>query len=282
MAPLRSFHERFQIEVGLDESKRRFVNRAMNYFNSDLFGEHYDFFQVQRLCRAIADALGEQFYRTSWPAKPDVSKYIKGEFYRCVQALEVVYEKMPSTQHKGVMTEFIHRVLSQSEVDLGIRWDHGRFIRAGAELLDEHLVNDPLNWLRDDSSLRAVLTPFEKGLSHFLQGQKDPGLLEDATANMYQALEALAHIVTERKEKDLSANRELFLRQVGASEAYKPILKGYIDYANKMGRHARRGEPKPKLLTAEVESFIYLTGLFIRMSILARRPQPSATPPEMR
>src|SRR5882724_8038685 len=95
----------------------------------------------------------------------------------------------------------IQRLLDASEVDLGIRWENGRFIRSGAALLDEGLVNNPLRWLRS-SGYEAVRTPFEKGLSHFLHASKRPELLTDVVTDMYESLEALAKIVTGRPDKD--------------------------------------------------------------------------------
>jgi hypothetical protein len=84
---------------------------------------------------------------------------------------------------------------------------------------------------------------------------------------MYEALEALAKIVTGRPDKDLSANRELFIKKVKASDEYKQLLKDYIDYANKFRHAVKEGESRPKLTEKEAESFIYLTGLFIRLAI---------------
>ena len=83
---------------------------------------------------------------------------------------------------------------------------------------------------------------------------------------MYEAVEALAKIVTERP-KDLSANAELFISKVNVSDHYKILLKDYVAYAHKF-RHAedRRGA-RPMPSRAEVESFIYLTGLFIRLAV---------------
>jgi hypothetical protein len=77
-----------------------------------------------------------------------------------------------------------------------------------------------------------VRTPFEKGLTHFLYAAKRPEVLADVVTDMYESLEALTKIVTGRSDKDLSANREMFLAKVKASDEYKKLLKHYIDYAN--------------------------------------------------
>jgi hypothetical protein len=165
-----------------------------------------------------------------------------------------------------MLIALIESVLKESEVDLGIRWRNEKFIKSGAELLDQKLVNDVLHWLRD-KTYKDVLTPYEKGLRHFLEAEKRPELLSDAITDIYEALEALAKIITNRPNSDLSANAERFISAVNASEAYKKLLKEYIDYANRF-RHAPRPErPRPTPSVHEVESFIYLTGIFIRLAI---------------
>ena len=84
---------------------------------------------------------------------------------------------------------------------------------------------------------------------------------------MYEAVEALAKIVTGRPNKDLSANAELFISKVKASDHYKKLLKEYIAYANEF-RNAEQGPgTRPVASRAEVESFVYLSGLFIRLAV---------------
>jgi ABC-type transporter Mla subunit MlaD len=53
---------------------------------------------------------------------------------------------------------------------------------------------------------------------------------------VYEALEAQAKAVTGRTDKDLSANRGLFIKAVQASEPYKELLKNYVEYANQVAR----------------------------------------------
>jgi hypothetical protein len=77
----------------------------------------------------------------------------------------------------------------------------------------------------------------------------------------------LSKLVTGREGKDLSRNAELFVRSINASEHYKQILKDYISYANEFRHAAKLGGVRPNLSLREVESFVYLTGLFIRLAI---------------
>jgi len=155
--------------------------------------------------------------------------------------------------------------LGKAEVDLGVKWENGLFYPSGAKLLDERLVNDSLGWLRDKKH-RNVLDPFEKALRHLLEARKRPELAGDVVTDMYEALEALAGVLTGRAEKDLSANQELFIKAVKASDAYKKLLKDYIEYAN-LFRHAEKeNKPRPKITLEEAESFVYLTGVFVRLA----------------
>jgi hypothetical protein len=100
-----------------------------------------------------------------------------------------------------------------------------------------------------------------------LESEKKPHLLSDVITDMYESIEALSKIITSRETKDLSGNAELFIKNIKASEHYKQILKDYIAYANQFRHASRREEERPKLSVAEVESFVYLTGLFVRLAI---------------
>ena len=140
------------------------------------------------------------------------------------------------------------------------------FVRTGAMLLDLHLVNEPLRWL-SDPKYTAVYTPFEKGLGHFLESANKPQLLQDVITDMYESVEALSKITIGRSNRDLSANAELFVSAIKASTEYKAILKDYVSYANRFRHAASDLTPRPALTDTEVESFIYLTGLFIRLAM---------------
>ncbi len=105
------------------------------------------------------------------------------------------------------------------------------------------------------------MEPFERGLSHYLEDR-----LSDTVTDMYEALEALARIATGR-DRELSGNREMFVSRVRASDYYKQLLRDYITYANQYRHAAQQNRPRPPLSEPEVEAFVYLTGLFIRLAI---------------
>jgi hypothetical protein len=46
-----------------------------------------------------------------------------------------------------ITTTLARELLNMVEVDLGIDWQEGQFVRTGAALFDDKLVNDNLHWL---------------------------------------------------------------------------------------------------------------------------------------
>jgi hypothetical protein len=250
---MAKFEERFGLVVGVDEARERFVNRV-----------HYAIFtkfvltdQYSRYVDAVTFGLGR-------PIQFDVSlREIVGRvFHDNLKAIEYVRQ---ATHNKSALDQIVAQILGESEVDLGVRWEDGVFVKAGAPLLDDKLVRDVLGWARY-KKYETVLAPFEKGLRHFLESTKRPELLSDVVTDMYEALEAVAKIVTER-DADLSSNRERFIKAVRAPDAYKKILKEYIDYGCEFRRAADASEQKPALSPEEVESFVYLTGIFVRFAM---------------
>jgi hypothetical protein len=253
------FHERFKIKVDVDEARRRFVNRVHNIIFENFLFEHFEYQQVE-IERAILTHLGDRALGSTRPL-PDK---IGADFHRNLEAVEGFYGIIQPSSHE--LDGIIVQLIDTAEVDLGIGWRDGQFVPSGAKILDKQIVNDVLDWLRRPG-FENVLGPFEKGLGHLLRARKNPAQLADVVTDMYESLEAMAKIVTARPDKDLSANRELFVHKVEASDEYKPILKDYVEYACRF-RHAASGSrPKPKLSAKEVESFVYLTGLFLRLAM---------------
>ena len=254
------FTERFDIDIDLEKARRRFVNRVYNRAYLSFFLDLNDN-ERYRIHKEIISAMGGkyQFHK-------NLSYQIGDDYHRNLQALEVLYNSLGDSYYRNKANKLIVSLLDESEVNLGVRWENGRFIKSGAKILDDKLVNDGLHWLRH-SAYTSVLNPFEKGIEHFLYSEKRPEFLSDVITDMYESLEALSKIVTNRPNKDLSSNRELFISKVKASSGYKKLLAEYINYANEFRHATEEGKTKPSLNPAEVESFIYLTGVFIRLAM---------------
>jgi len=252
-----SFHQRFNIEIGLEEAQIRFMKRVYNMMPA-IFNAAKG--RDRRLPRKLANALGIEYRE-----EDRLESFLGDDFYSCLRTLEATYDLM-SDSYKPDFDERMKTILSLTEVDLGIQWRDGFFWPSGAKLLDKALVDENLKWLSDPKYI-DVLTPFEKGLRHFLEAQQQPEKLSGVITDIYEALEALAKIVT-GKDKDLSSNAESFISELKLSDYYKGMLKAHISYANKLSRHAPGlRETRAKLLPNEVEAFVYTTGLFIRLAI---------------
>jgi len=262
--PVSPFHQRFNIEVGIDEARNRFINRVINKVEQDLesFLRYSTVGDNERAMYNAATKLGIEY-----AANRTFHDYVRNKFYDCLIVLEAIYEVFAAeaTYNAEKLSNLIQYAISLSETDLGIEWRDGVFWASGAKLLDEALVNENLKWLAD-KGYQDVLVPFEKGLRHFLEAMQKPERLGDTVTDVYEAVEALAKRVTGR-DKDLSENAELFISKLKLSEYYKKMLKDYIEYANDYRHAAKLGERKKPLLRNEVEAFIYTSGLFIRLVV---------------
>jgi hypothetical protein len=254
------FHQRFEINIDDGEARRRFVNRAYNH----VFNGFFDRFQPNQRYRVeayIVSRLGERY-----DLDHNIKNYIGDDFEKVLEALEAAIAAVRPDHLDDKLGMIIGATLAEAEIDLGIAWTGEIFIRTGSPVLDQELVTEPFGKL-GDPKFSNVVAPFKKGLMHFLQATKRPEILPDVITDMYEALEALAKIITGRKNKDLSANAEFFIKAVNATDGYKKILKEYIEYANQFRHALEEGKPRPQLSSKEVESFIYLTGLFIRLAL---------------
>ena len=238
-----------------------FVNRILNFLIEDIQHvacQRYTLDGWVSLERHICSKLGER-----WNGIGCLSSVVKSDFEKCLQAIEALYghPNYADLAHDGITS-----ILQDAEIDIGIRWEKGRFLPSGAPVLDEKLVNDVLG-IPSSSQYKGVSDSFKKGLDQFLNSIKKPELLVDVLRDMYEALEALAKIIG-NNDRDLSANREKFVSELKLADSYKRMLKEYIEYANEFARHAGPdGKQKPLPSRKEVEGFMYLTGLFIRLAL---------------
>ncbi|MBA7701173.1 hypothetical protein ES703_109906 [subsurface metagenome] len=258
----QSFHNRFNIEINVKEAQQRFVNRILTGVESQLpWIENYNNRKTYEkgIIQLLALLAGIKY---QW--QNTFSGYVNNDFTECMRLTECLYNALEDSQQKQ-LDDLIQAIISMSEVDLGIEWTDGSFRPVGAKLLDEELVNEPLSWL-SDVQYKQVLEPFQKGLSHYIEAKQQPERLADTITDIYEALEAMVKIVTGR-DRDLSANRELFISKLNLSDYYKRMLKDYIKYANEYRHAIELGEERKPPSPNEVEAFVYTTGLFIRLAI---------------
>jgi len=255
-----NFNKRFNIQIDEKELHKRFLNRFENFIVPFISNINSPYKFKETVTRIVATKMGINYSDYHY-----IGSYPFGNFYRCLQLLEFVHEcfdqKFGSNHEFGKQIQ----ILLNLDEGSGIEWRNGKFYPKGAKLLDKKLVNDTLDWLRD-KNISSVSEPFEKGLNHFLKSKVDAGLLKDVITEMYESLEAMARIVVSKPRAELSKIQEKYIKELKVSSGLKNILKEYISYSNQfrhaVGPNAKREIPKEY----EVESFIYLTGVFIRLS----------------
>jgi hypothetical protein len=267
------FHVRFNIDIPIEEARRRFTHRITNRVRKLAIPSDY----LDSVLFESESTLGEPH-----PTFIDAHHFdpypifiqrwieiVNGDFLRCLHALEGLAKGLRamnvSPNPEEELNTAISDTLAESEVDVGVCWQDGCFTKKGAELLDQKLVNESLRWLANPK-YHNVLVPFQKGLSHLLEGSKELQRYGDAVTDMYEALEAMAKIVT-GKTKDLSALREEFISKLKLSDSHKRMLKEYIDYGCDFRHALEERQTRTWPLEHEAENFVYLTGLFLRLAI---------------
>jgi hypothetical protein len=134
---------------------------------------------------------------------------------------------------------------------------------AGAKLLDEVAVNDPLLWLDDYPKAKK---PFENALV-FYQA-KNPDWQRNLLDNLRLAIEQLLRIIFENR-KSLENQEPILLAWLKDRGVHQGVINLYIQlvfgpyrvYQDDAVKHGDESSP------AEVEFMIYLTGVFMRMLI---------------
>jgi len=200
-----------------------------------------------------------------------LDEYIDPGFDGALQALEALYGAysirfLSDVEGQNSLNIQIQALLEESEVDLGLQWANGQFVKYDVTFLDERLIDNVLRWLQE-KNYENVLEPYRQGLTYFFHAAQHPEMLAHVVTEMYEAFEALAKNMIKRSDADLYANKDLFINEFNASHVYKDILSAYIEYAHTFRHTTQLGRAKLSLSIHEVESFIYLTSIFVRFAM---------------
>lgn len=206
----------------------------------------------------IAAVNGNSYFATGI-AIPSIRSLTRDEFTETLRVLELLYEALAKApREQEAIGGWIEAAFSHCTVDLGVSWKDGMFYPSGAQDLDQSLIEEPWEWLADFPPERADLL---KALTAYRERR-----LDEVITNCYLAVEGIAREVLGNK-RTLDNNREELLKRVGLSQEWKSLLSNFIIYANEFKRHA--SDQRHKLNPVEVEGFLYLSGLILRMVIRA-------------
>lgn len=251
------FDNNFQIPVSLDLEKEKFVNRIeLTIFNYLI---NFDFYEslLTSVCFYLGISVKPFIKNNGYNGKffANLSKLTGNDFLLTLKVLAIAYKVLEKNwKARNEISDTIIVTIKMARIDLGIRWESGMFYPAGSTLLDKDLVDNTfgINQLYDEEVIN-----FKKALEHLLNKSYN-----EAISNCFIAIEGIARKYL-NNQKTLDNNKLALLQKLKLSNDWTKILSSYIDFAHKYGRHADPARHNINLL--ELESFIYLTGLMIRL-----------------
>lgn len=276
----------FRKRMGLDgESVETLKQRFLNRVNVALFrwiedAEGIKFFD-ENFIWWISTQLGEGWGRYvkqnehmgNYYSNLTLQQMAAGDFTKTLEIIEKLREYLEQGLAQEIYGRYYHDpaktvnlrlfdrkmegIMLLSGSKIGVFWNDGKFYPAGAKELDAALISDPLDWLEKYPRTRAQ---FLTALKHYEASTTDPSTRKDAITNAYTAMECLAqeHLSNNR---NFDKNSNDLVEKIGLPSEYKNIVHYYKLIANEYSsRHAGS-----EVSLAEVEAFIYLTGLLLRL-----------------
>jgi hypothetical protein len=267
---LGRFNKIFSIQDDLDTEQLRFVERI----NQTAFP------QIEKLSYAVsykacfelvcywlgtnANTRISEFNRGTYGSTvyiPPLRSLTNDNFMETAKVLGFLYRALDKNpREQQTLSELVDAALSNATIDLGVAWHGGMFYPSGAKELDEKLIEEPFKWLDDFPNEKA---DYLKAVTGYANKK-----LDEVIINCYVAVEGLARVILENK-KTLDNNREGLMERLALAQEWKALLSNFIRYANEFKRHA--SENRHNLNPIEVEGFLYMTGVILRMMILAAK-----------
>jgi hypothetical protein len=265
---LGRFNEIFGIQDDLPTEQARFVERI----NQTAFPDIEKLLSYQEIFETICYGLGTNAndriaeenrgrYVTAITLVPPLRSLTHDEFMETIKVLSFLYGALnEAPKEQETLSGWIETALEQATLDLGVAWNEGMFYPSGARELDKKLIEEPFKWLDDFPNEK---TDYLKAVTGYTNKK-----LDEVIINCYVAVEGLARAILGNK-KTLDNNREGLMKKLGLSQEWKALLGNFITYASEFKRHA--SESRHNLNPIEVEGFLYMTGVLLRMMILAAR-----------
>ena len=258
---MREILKKLGIESNLDFSEKYFINRI----NNIIFHTNEIFIDWDILNKLNIEFIVDAGLKYSRALSVDFYFESQKDFKTYLLYLQILINRLSLSQAKK-LSKHIDDAFNLASLDLGynIKNINGEYILmiSGSKLLDDKLIDDVLNILNADDK-NMILNPYKKGLKEFFESKNDKSKLKNVVRDIYESIESLAKYIC-KNDKDLTANKELFINKINANYYYKENLKHFIDYSNEF-----RHPPKKniELIPKEVEAYIYMSGIFIRLAL---------------
>jgi len=264
------------------EVRERFLNRIrVSLFRwledgerTIFFNENFIWWISEQMGEPWGDQVHPRQYGPGHYSDLTIEKMAAGDFYKTLEIVEKCYQYVQEGRALEIgghrfgyhdeklitlenFEQRMQRIMLLAEADLGVFWKDGKFYPSGAKELDRALIEDPLEWLADHPLTQKQ---FLVALGHYERSLQSVDAGKDAITNCYTSVERLAQEIL-KNDKSFDKNSDALVDALGLPKEYKNIVHYYKSIANEYGSRHAGSNPLP----AEVEAFVYLTGLLLRL-----------------
>ena len=273
---MKELYQRFDISVELDGAILIFRNKIENILShgrlgAEIFESDDDENDVHwELC----NILGLE-YKNLFSNSGKVSHIFHAlDFSEYLFRLQALLDLLWNSNEKESFTELadvIMNAINNSPVDLGLRLKFYKtkgpqILFSGSKFLDKTLVDDVLGIFEDEEKL-PIKVAFDKGLKEFLESKNNVAKIRNSVRDMQLACDETVKVLFGDKHLGL---RHLFKdkrwEKVGLNEYQRQIFWNLNEYIDKFVKH----KSDSKITTEDAENIIYLTGMFIRLTLLKK------------
>lgn len=253
---LKRFNQIMGINSTLEEAREQFSNRIVMAL-SPIIKHHFEI-DVD-VIEEIAFELGVDPHKYKFLGWELVIKNSMLDLMKFTSALYSLCKRKEYDNTCKILDHKISDIIKMSTTDLGIRWVEGYFYPDEIPEIDATVIDETLKWL---NNYPAVKLELHNALVNVATGRHDQVL-----GLCYQALENVVKVKTGKKGalSDPATYKDLF-SQINVSEQWRSYLGQFVKYANDFGRHGNNPD-RHNVDADEVESYLYLTFIMIRMII---------------
>jgi len=262
---LKDIYKRLNLETDLKKEQEKFIKRIQLIFNTIDSKHLFPYLggpddNLSGVSKKMAFLLGEEIreYLKEYLNNQTVEKVLTvSEIF-----LNVIKDDSAFHFENNYFPLKIEEAFNLSMIDLGISFKNGKFYKKDTEELDNKLIFEPLEWLNDYPKTKIF---FEGALKENLR--KD---YPDAITKSYSALESLVKTLL-NNNTNLKKNIPKLLEKLSLPDQWGKILFNFCDYAHEFSsRHGtEEGKKQSKINPEIIETYIYFTGLMIRLIILS-------------
>lgn len=269
---LERFNKIFKIDTNLIDEQKKFITRInATIFNPFVVNHSLDreyIIIAEILCYKLginSTVLIEEIHGKKYGK--NFNEYSKVDFHKTllilVLLIEIVSDKK-IIRNRTIADRWlknfkkaIEMALNEAMPILNINFHNDMFYPAGDSTLDYNVIQDAYDKLIPYDNEKMDL---KNAMENLMSGD-----LYGVVGKCYIALEGISKVFL-KNSKTLSNNDKALITKLNFPSGFRTMFNGYMTYAQEYHRHA--GENRHKLNFEDVETFLYLTCVFIRLIVI--------------